>query len=89
RELGEDKTVYGLQSIGYDDNRFSNLSVEEMAVRYIEEIKLVKKEGPYTLLGWSFGGIVAFEMARKLEELGDKVSFLGLLDVHPIEQGKE
>ncbi|TKI91273.1 hypothetical protein FC695_33100, partial [Bacillus cereus] len=46
-------------------------------------------EGPYTLLGWSFGGIVAFEMARKLEELGDKVSFLGLLDVHPIEQGKE
>ncbi|MCE0555045.1 hypothetical protein LQK80_34495 [Bacillus thuringiensis] len=49
RELGEDKTVYGLQSIGYDDNRFSNLSVEEMAVRYIEEIKLVKKKGhiPY------------------------------------------
>ncbi|MEC2970633.1 thioesterase domain-containing protein, partial [Bacillus cereus] len=89
RELGEDKTVYGLQSIGYDDNRFSNLSVEEMAVRYIEEIKQVKKEGPYALLGWSFGGIVAFEMARKLEELGDKVSFLGLLDVHPIEQGKE
>ena len=89
RELGEDKTVYGLQSIGYDDSRFPNLSVEEMAVRYIEEIKQVKKEGPYTLLGWSFGGIVAFEMARKLEELGDKVSFLGLLDVHPIEQGKE
>ena len=89
RELGENKTVYGLQSIGYDDNRFPNLSVEEMAVRYIEEIKQVKKEGPYTLLGWSFGGIVAFEMARKLEELGDKVSFLGLLDVHPIEQGKE
>ena len=89
RELGEDKTVYGLQSIGYDDSRFPNLSVEEMAVRYIEEIKQVKKEGPYTLSGWSFGGIVAFEMARKLEELGDKVSFLGLLDVHPIEQGKE
>ncbi|MGA5696828.1 amino acid adenylation domain-containing protein [Bacillus bombysepticus] len=89
RELGEDKTVYGLQSIGYDDSRFPNLSVEEMAVRYIEEIKQVKKEGPYTLLGWSFGGIVAFEMARKLEKLGDKVSFLGLLDVHPIEQGKE
>ncbi|PDZ98916.1 hypothetical protein, partial [Bacillus cereus] len=36
RELGEDKTVYGLQSIGYDDSRFPNLSVEEMAVRYIE-----------------------------------------------------
>ena len=51
-----------------------------MAARYIEAIREVQPEGPYHLGGWSFGGVVAFEMARQLREQGQEVATLALID---------
>ena len=58
-------------------------TVEEMAARYILEMRNVQPEGPYYIGGYSFGGLVAFEMARQLEAGGEEVGFLGLLDTYP------
>ena len=55
-------------------------SVEELAAQYVQQIKSVQPFGPYQLLGSSFGGVVAFEMARQLQASGDSVHFLALLD---------
>lgn len=54
--------------------------VEETAARYVRELKKVQKTGPYYLCGYSFGGVVAYEMACQLVDAGDKIAFLGVLD---------
>lgn len=78
--LGSDRPFYGLQSRGLFDGEGLLTSCEDMAVRYIEEIKSVQPRGPYVLLGACFGGMVAYEMARQLDAGGDQVGFLGLID---------
>ena len=55
-------------------------SVEELARDYLEIIRAAQPRGPYRLLGYSFAGIVAFEVARQLRIAGEEVRFLGLLD---------
>jgi thioesterase domain-containing protein len=54
--------------------------LELSARRYVEELRLIQREGPYQLIGYSFGGVIAYEMARQLLASGERVSFLGLLD---------
>lgn len=72
--------VYGIQAWGLHPRHFPHLSVEEMASHYIAEMKGIQPEGPYRVAGYSFGGVVAYEMARQLEAGGETVAFLGLLD---------
>jgi amino acid adenylation domain-containing protein len=55
-------------------------SVEGLAERYLGEIRRIQPAGPYHLLGHSFGGLVALEVARELHRLGEPVAFLALLD---------
>ncbi|MEQ1838920.1 MAG: amino acid adenylation domain-containing protein, partial [Verrucomicrobiales bacterium] len=55
-------------------------SVEETAARYVGELLKIQPQGPFHLCGYSFGGLVAFEMACQLERSGAKVAFLGLVD---------
>ncbi|HUN63576.1 MAG TPA: amino acid adenylation domain-containing protein [Candidatus Sulfotelmatobacter sp.] len=55
-------------------------TVEEAARCYIDEIRRLQPHGPYYLSGWCYGGIVAFEMARRLEELAEPVAALVLID---------
>ncbi|NHB95071.1 thioesterase domain-containing protein [Photorhabdus stackebrandtii] len=55
-------------------------TVETLAAMYIKEMLKVQEQGPFVLGGWSFGGIVAFEMARQLESNGHEVSKLFLFD---------
>ena len=81
RELGAEQPFYGLQSLGLDGTEAPRDSIEEMARRYISEIRSVQPHGPYALIGACFGGTVAFEMARQLLEAGEEVAFLGLLDL--------
>ena len=54
--------------------------LELSARRYVEELRRIQREGPYQLIGYSFGGVIAYEMARQLLASGEPVSFLGLLD---------
>ena len=56
--------------------------MESLAARHLEAVRSVQPEGPYLLGGWSFGGRVAFEMARQLEAAGQAVEPLVLIDAH-------
>lgn len=58
-------------------------SIEEMAACYIKAIRQVQPYSPYQLGGWSFGGLVAYEMAQQLHQAGEQVSFLAILDTNP------
>ncbi|HEY6052049.1 MAG TPA: thioesterase domain-containing protein, partial [Thermoanaerobaculia bacterium] len=80
RSVGPDQPFYGLQSQGLDGARAPYETVEEMAAHYVREIQGVQPEGPYYLGGYSFGGKVAFEMARQLAQQGQKTAFLGFFD---------
>lgn len=74
------RAVYGLQARGVDGREPPHQSLEEMAQYYADAIKHVEPEGPYHLVGWSLGGNIAFEVARRLSEDGDKIGMLALLD---------
>jgi amino acid adenylation domain-containing protein len=80
RCLPDDQPLYGLQARGLDGREQPCTSIEEMAAEYIRAIRTVQPQGPYHLGGYSFGGIVAFEMARQLEAAGEPVASLLLLD---------
>jgi thioesterase domain-containing protein/acyl carrier protein len=66
RHLGADQPFYALQPQGLDGKRPCLTRVPEMAERYLREIKRIQPEGPYRIGGYSFGGLVAYEMAQQL-----------------------
>ncbi|MDF1530065.1 MAG: thioesterase domain-containing protein, partial [Sedimenticola sp.] len=78
--LGEDQPVYGVQDPGIYDPRPVLTSIEAMAACYLEAMKTIQPEGPYYLLGWSVGGLVAYEMAQQLFMQGQRVAALIMLD---------
>jgi amino acid adenylation domain-containing protein len=78
--LGQDRPIYGLQSQGLDGKQQPLPSIEDMAKHYIQEIQTVQPHGPYFLTGYSFGGLVAFEMAQQLRAVGEEIGLLALLD---------
>ncbi|MEH1952720.1 amino acid adenylation domain-containing protein [Nostoc sp.] len=78
--LGSDQPFYGLQPQGLDGKHPFHTRVEDMATHYIQEIQTLQPNGPYFLGGYSFGGIVAFEMAQQLQEQGEQVGILVMLD---------
>jgi len=78
------QTVYGLQAAGIDGVSAPAATIEQMAQTYLGEVRAVQPHGPYLLAGYSGGGIVAFEMARRLEAAGEPIGVLALLDTfHP------
>ena len=83
RHLGSEQTCYGLQSLGLAPGDVPLATIEEMAARYVAELRRVQPQGPYRLAGWSFGGLAAFEMARQLNAAGDDVALLAVLDTGP------
>ena len=80
RRLGPEQPFYGLQAASLVDSRGEYLSIEQMATQYMEAIRNVQRQGPYYLGGYSYGGIVAYEIARRLREQGEEIALLGLID---------
>ncbi len=78
--LGENQPFYGLQPKGIDGESSPLTRIEDMAADYIAALRTVQPKGPYFLGGWSFGGLVAFEMAQQLLAAGDEVALLAVLD---------
>ncbi|HET7234018.1 MAG TPA: amino acid adenylation domain-containing protein [Longimicrobium sp.] len=78
--MGPDQPVYGLQARGIDDGHEPFGTAREIAEFFISAIRQVQPEGPYLLGGWSFGGMVAWEMGRQLLEAGAEVGLVALLD---------
>ncbi|MCP5003726.1 MAG: amino acid adenylation domain-containing protein, partial [Planctomycetes bacterium] len=80
QHLGEEQPFYGLQSFGLETGQVPHTQVVDMAALYLNEVQTLHPHGPYQLAGWSFGGLVAFEMALRLQIQGKSVSLLALLD---------
>jgi acetoacetyl-CoA synthetase len=72
--------VYGLRARGLNPGEEPQRSVEEMAAAYVEVIRGFQPEGPYRVAGHSFGGLLAFEIARLLCEQGEEIDWLGMID---------
>ncbi len=80
--LPPDQPVYGLQSAGADTDEAPLTSLEDMAARYLRDIKKFQPHGPYHLGGYSLGGVLAAEMARQLHAGGERVGLLALFDTY-------
>ncbi|MCY1015585.1 alpha/beta fold hydrolase [Pyxidicoccus sp. MSG2] len=80
RHCGAERPVYGLQASGLEGGELPPASVETLATWYLTQVRAVQPHGPYLLGGWSFGGLVAYEMARQLQAAGERVELLALLD---------
>ncbi|MEV0944999.1 amino acid adenylation domain-containing protein, partial [Rhodococcus sp. NPDC049939] len=72
--------IYGIQSPSLIEDSFLPESLEELANRYISEIRTIRPCGPYRLLGWSLGGTIAHAIAVRLQAEGETVELLTMLD---------
>jgi amino acid adenylation domain-containing protein len=80
--LGQDRPIYGLQCQGLDGKQQLLGSIEEMAGHYIKDMLTVQPQGPYLLIGYSFGGLLVYEVAQQLQALGKQIDLLAILDCH-------
>lgn len=74
------RPFYGLQARGWMTDRAPLQGIQAMAAYYVQVIQSVQQQGPYDLGGYSLGGMLAYEVTRQLQELGDTVSSLVMLD---------
>lgn len=78
--------IYALQARGLADSGAMPSSLEDMARDYVAALRTVQPAGPYHLLGWSVGGVVAHAMAAQLQDDGEQVALLAMLDAYPKDQ---
>jgi acetoacetyl-CoA synthetase len=86
RALQTTRSIYGLQARGFHPDEKPLERIEDMASLYLEAITARQSQGPYLLAGYSFGGLVAYEMARSLAASGQTVQQLLLLDTTTAEE---
>jgi amino acid adenylation domain-containing protein len=82
RALGDEVSVLAFQS-PLMSGHTTPTSVEDIATGHVSQIMAHQPQGPYHLVGWSFGGLVAYEVARLLTERGQQVCSLTVLDIAP------
>lgn len=75
-----DRPVYALRVRGFHKNEAPFDTLDEMLDLYIAGIKKYQPEGPYLLLGLCFGGMLAYELGKKLEAAGEEVAFCAGID---------
>ena len=80
RALSPDISFYGMHSLGLEPGEVPQDRIEEMAARYVADMRAVQPNGPYLIGGRCLGAYVAFEMALQLVEIGEDVALLALLD---------
>ncbi|CBW75576.1 Non-ribosomal peptide synthetase modules [Mycetohabitans rhizoxinica HKI 454] len=80
RYIDRQYPLYSLQARCLSTSGPPPETIEEMALDYVEQIRRIQPSGPYQLVGWSLGGLIAFEMACLLQKKGEHVALLTLLD---------
>jgi len=84
RRLPPDQPAYGLQALGSDGRIIYRDTVEAMAAHYVEEMVSFQPSGSYHVAGYSMGGVIAYEIARQLQQAGRPVGMVALFDTQPI-----
>jgi len=69
-------------SVFFQENRVTEENIKALAFHHIKDILTIQPDGEYLLAGYSFGSLVAYEIAKQLEQKGKKVAFLGILDMY-------
>jgi len=85
RYMAPDQPFLSFQAQGMDGNLPFLDKTKDMAALYLEHLRKAQPEGPYYLGGYSFGGLVAMEMARRLLDSGEEIALLALVDTYLIE----
>ncbi|MFE3430478.1 amino acid adenylation domain-containing protein [Streptomyces sp. NPDC059171] len=80
RALHTKQPVYALQARGITPADEMSAGYEELLDDYLAQVRAVRPHGPYRLLGWSFGGLVAHSLAARLQAEGEQVELLAMLD---------
>ncbi|WP_344267023.1 thioesterase domain-containing protein, partial [Streptomyces sodiiphilus] len=88
QHIDERYPLHGLQSPAVDGTSPFPEDIREVAADYLRTVRKLQAHGPYRLLGWSYGGLLAQEMAVQLEAVGESVDFLANLDGYPGSTGR-
>ncbi|HET6882422.1 MAG TPA: amino acid adenylation domain-containing protein [Pirellulales bacterium] len=78
--LAIDWPVYALQPLGIDGHAPPHETIAELAAYYLEQVREAQPQGPYHLLGFSLGGMAAYEMAQQARAFGDEIGLVCLLN---------
>ncbi|HZY20231.1 MAG TPA: acetoacetate--CoA ligase [Ramlibacter sp.] len=76
------RPVYGFQALGVDGTQPPQGDVRDIAATYVQALRTVQPQGPYAVCGYSFGGLVALEIARALAQAGETLELVALLDTY-------
>ncbi|MEO3849884.1 amino acid adenylation domain-containing protein [Streptomyces sp. B8F3] len=85
--LDSSRPLYALQATGLGAPDLAPRSVDELVGDYVRRVRAQQPNGPYSLLGWSVGGLIAHLIAVRLQHEGEEVDFLALLDSYPRAHG--
>ena len=77
------RRLYALRAKGHDGRELPLTRIEDMSAFYLDTIKTLQPQGPYSIVGYSLGGLTAIEIARTLEARGESVVSLVLIDSYP------
>ncbi len=80
--------VYGLEPERRTDGSFEHSRIDEMAAAYVARIQRIRPHGPYLLAGLCAGGVIAFEVGRQLQDKGETVAFIGIMDAADVHASK-
>ncbi|WP_025732067.1 non-ribosomal peptide synthetase [Carnimonas nigrificans] len=83
QSLADESEIIGVQADGLSAGSSLPATLDEMAQRYVAAIRARQPHGPYRLLGWSLGGMVAHSVAAILQSEGEQIALLALMDTYP------
>ena len=82
KEIGPSITAYGITALDMKTRTLPPGSIQEMARSYVTQMQVIQATGPYFIIGYSAGGLIAFEMARQLSIAGETIGLLSLIDTY-------
>jgi amino acid adenylation domain-containing protein len=84
-DLDEGQAVYGLQPLAGQGQAMLHTRIPQMAAHHVARIRALQPHGPYCVAGFCAGGVIAFEIARQLQDAGEAVPFVGLMDIADVQ----
>ena len=87
RHLPSDQPLYGLEAVGLRIDNPAD-TIEQMAARYVDEVRTVQPAGPYFLAGYCLGGVLAFEVACQLRRAGHDIALVAVFETRSVVVGR-